>query len=190
MIAGGRHHEEISGGGSPRASVSERSGPSGAVDRPRLHHTEAKRERSGEGKRARLQSSMRRAWASTGPMAGTRLEISPPPTLFARSWDTRSMPSLRTCSRGRVMAGVPDAPCSRSFRSAWSIGYAITKSKSWPSRTVDDARATGDLGSEQPCGRYRPKEAPTMSAAPSGATRGGGDDVEWPDTSGQGGQRV
>jgi len=54
MIAGGRHHEEISGGGSPRASVSERSGPSGAVDRPRLHHTEAKRERSGEGKRARL----------------------------------------------------------------------------------------------------------------------------------------
>ena len=83
-------------------------------------------------------------------MTGTRLEISPRRTLFARSWDTRSMPSLSISSRGRVMAGVPDASCSRFFRSASSIGCAMTKSKSWRSRTVDDAPATGGLGSEPP----------------------------------------
>lgn len=44
----------MSGGVSPRASVSERSGGSSAVHRPCLHHTEAKREQSGETKRARL----------------------------------------------------------------------------------------------------------------------------------------
>ena len=59
------------------------------------------------------------------------------------------MPSPRIRSRGRVMASVPDATCSRSFRSVWYTGSAMTKSKSWPSRTVDDARATGGLGSEQ-----------------------------------------
>ena len=45
----------MSGGVSPRASVSERSGASRAAHRPRLHHTEAKPEQSGEGQRARLQ---------------------------------------------------------------------------------------------------------------------------------------
>lgn len=93
-------------------------------------------------------------------MTGTRLEISPWPTLFARSWRTRSMPSLRTRSRGRVMARIPDATCSHSFRSVGSIGYALTKSKSWPSLTVDDAPATGGLASEQPSNfRFQPSAA-------------------------------
>jgi hypothetical protein len=36
----------------------------------------------------------------------------------------------------------------------------MTKSKFWPSRTVDDARATGGLGSEQPSNfRLQPSAA-------------------------------
>jgi hypothetical protein len=69
---------------------------------------------------------------------------------FARSYGTRStlLPTIRT--HGRAMEAVLGGTSSLDFPSVWCIGCAGTKSKSSPSLTVGDGRATGGRDSDLP----------------------------------------
>ena len=104
-------------------------------------------------------------------MTGTRLETSPQPTPFARNCSMRSMLSPTTRSRGRVTDEPPDGTSSRAFHSAWSTVCAVMKSKSSPSLTAGDGRATGGPASERPS-NFRIQRLALRAAADPGRSAG------------------
>jgi plasmid stabilization system protein ParE len=54
-----------------------------------------------------------------------------------------------------------------AFRSAWSTGYAVMKSKSSPSLMAGDGRATGGRGSERPSNLRMQRPALRAAADPA-----------------------
>jgi len=100
-------------------------------------------------------------------MTGTPLETLPRRTAFERSCVTRSMRLPTTRSHGRVMGDVPDGTSSRAFRSPSCIGYAVMKSRSSPSLTVDVGRDTGGPDSDRPSNFRMQRPALRAAADPA-----------------------
>lgn len=102
-------------------------------------------------------------------MTGTLLERPRLPTAFAKSYATRSMPSPRIQTLGRVMEAALGGTSSLGFRSASCTRRAVTKAKSLPRQTVGDGRAIGGRDSDAPSNLRMQRPALRAGADPERA---------------------